>query len=246
MSSSSIFTKNVDVSDGGLSFEVEVAKAKGAASALSSLPFATTPELLGHDSSTGKLEFERAPRLERLRADTSETWFARLGESLGVIHDQLILPEKLRIIRRRDRGQEGTVVVHGDFCLGNIGMGDGKLVIFDWGLRPWTREVFTIASPGLDLAAFVAPWVTPNWWDPRLPVRKLRTFLDAYLSVVNRDSVVGTLAMESMEEAMLEQLLQTGRRVYARRGLRRVFHHAKTVTNIWRLSNGLQETNRPR
>lgn len=200
-------------------------------------PDLTTPALLDADDARGLLVFERMPPLERVSAGTPEHWFARVGRALAIVHERLTLPGDLSVIRRADRGRSGLVFVHGDFMPGNLGLADGRLIVFDWGVRPWSTELYTLAAPSVDLAAFLGPWLVPRWWDWRLPSAKLRALLAAYLQGVRRD--VAVLAEATLGAELAAQRQHRCAEIRRRAAWRRPLARAKFGVNRLRLQRAL-------
>ena len=233
------FTKQVDISDGGLSFRIEREKATFMYDVLSSEPFLSTPKLVECDESKGLLVFEKIENMQKFSPITGDIWFERAGILLAHIHSSLSLPKELTIVRSKDEDLEGTVYVHGDFTPTNLCFSGGKLVVFDWGLRPWTSEIYTKASPAADLAAFLAHWWVPRWWDFRFPVAKLSRFLEIYYQIVGSDSDIAQLGRRTLE---LEFPIQKNHRLKENRRRsfgKRPLHYAKMIFNRSRMIHEL-------
>ena len=227
------FIKRVDLADGGFAFQVERARAERMTAALASLPGMRTPTLLDADPATGTLFFERLETMAPLHAGLRAHWFERAGTLLAHIHRSLELPAELTRDRPEDAGRQGTVYVHGDYMPNNLAIVGADLVVFDWGLRPWGQRDYTRASPAVDLTAFIAPWLVPRWWDPRLPVRSLRRFLDAWREGIGPKSASAQLAGASLEDAFGEHVRYNSAAVARRRGPRRAVLGVKTAVNTW-------------
>lgn len=234
---SQTFNKRIDLSDGGFRFRLEREKARTMYQVLHDRPFVTTPAILEENPDKGELIFERLAMQERITLGTTSRWFALIGESLGLVHKHLKLEPEFAITRKKDEGRHGLVFIHGDFWPGNLAIAERKLVLFDWGVRPWMNELFTIATPALDIASFLVPWLTPRWFEPRFPARKLKIFLTAYFDSVGSTSSIGLLARKTLREALVEQYDYVGKELLRRNAMRRSFLCAKTLLNIWRLEN---------
>jgi len=197
--------KTISLSDGGLAYRIEKEKARQMSEILASETDLTTPNLLDVDDDRGSLVFERLPAMRPLSASEGTIWFERIGRALAVVHRKLALPGELTIVRTVDRGSRGTVFVHGDFMPNNLGIRNGQLVVFDWGLRPWTSEVYTCAAGSVDLAAFLAPWLVPLWWDLRLPLAKLSATLQAYFDGIGHQSATADLVVRTLDDEIAGQ-----------------------------------------
>jgi hypothetical protein len=233
------FVKSIDLSDGGISYRIEKEKARQMTDVLAAESELTTPALLEADDDRGTLRFEPLPPLHGFTAATSTDWFARAGRALALVHEHLVLEGDLVVTRSVDRGREGLVFVHGDFGLGNLGIADGMLVIFDWGIRPWASETYTRASPSIDLASFLAPWIRPRWWDLRLPASKLGAMIEAYLSEVGPNSSISRLASATLREALFEQYRHRRGEICLGSRWRQPLDHAKLSVNRFRLDRAL-------
>jgi len=233
------FTKQVNISDGGLSFRIEREKATSMYDVLTSEPFLSTPKLVGCDESKGLLVFEKIDNMQIFPPITGDIWFERAGILLAHIHTSLRLPKELTIVRSKDEDLEGVVYVHGDFQPKNICFSGGKLVVFDWGLRPWNSEIYTKASPAVDIAAFLAHWWMPCWWDFRFPVAKLSRFLEIYNQIVGSESDIAQLGRRTLEQELAIQknhrILENRRRSIGKRPL----HYAKMIFNMSRMKHEL-------
>lgn len=232
------FVKKIDVSDGGLRFRIEAAKSHNMVHVLEACPNMFTPRLIDADEATGKLVFERIENLQPLHCKMARQWFEQIGALLAIIHDNLCLPSELTIVRNADRERTPLVYVHSDFQPGNLAIAGDRLVVFDWGARPWGDEFYTQASPAVDLASFLAPWFLPKWWDFRFPVAGLRAFVTSYLSA-SRNQDRATLASSTLPEAMQEHYLYNGRAVANRRQPARAVYFLKNSINTWRFERKL-------
>jgi len=231
------FTKKVDISDGGLAFRIEREKALIIYDVLTQEPFLSTPKLVDCDESQGILVFEKIFNIQPIIATIGGVWFERVGHLLACIHCELQLPEELTIVRQKDVGLEGVVYVHGDFMPNNLCCSGGKLVVFDWGLRPWTSEIYTKASPAVDLAAFLAPWWVPRWWDFRFPSAKLSRFIERYYQIVGFDSDITQIGRQTLEQELAIQKSYWIKEIRRRSISRRPLLSAKMIFNLWRMKH---------
>lgn len=238
-SHSQTFIKQVDISDGGLAFRIEREKASFMYDVLSSEPFLSTPKLVECDESKGQLVFEKIDNMQLFSPVTGDIWFEWAGILLGYIHSRLCLPNEFTMVRSKDAGLKGAVYVHGDFSPINLCFSGGKLVVFDWGLRPWTYEIYTKASPAVDLAAFLAPWWVPCWWDFRFPTAKLFRFLEIYYQIVVPDSDIAQLGKRTLEQELVLQKSYYLREIRKRSIGKRPLHNAKMILNMWRMKHGV-------
>jgi len=234
-----IFTKKIDITDGGFAFRIEREKATLMYEILTQEPNITTPRLLDYDESQGLLTFENIINMKSISATTEHIWFEMIGRLLAYIHCELSLPEELTIVRRKDEKVNGVVYVHGDFMPNNMCCSGEKLVVFDWGLRPWISEVYTKASPAVDLAAFLAPWWVPRWWDFKLPTIKLSRLLNTYYQTVGHDSETAQVGKQTLKQELYEQQIYWAREIQRRSISRRVLLKSKMFFNIWRMKNEL-------
>ena len=201
----------------------------------------TTPNLLDVDDARGSLVFERLSPMRPLSASEGAIWFERAGRALAVVHRNLALPDELRIVRTADKHNSGTVFVHGDFMPNNLGISSGQLVVFDWGLRPWTSEVYTCAAGSVDLAAFLSPWLVPRWWDLRLPLAKLTATLDVYLHGVGQESVIADLTFRTLADELASQYVYWMASIRSRSIVRRPLAVLKLRLNRERLRLALEK-----
>lgn len=232
-----VFKKKIDLSDGGLRFRLEYEKTKAVNKIFKSDSFIKVPDMLECDSKNGIIIFEYIENLRPIWAGTNIRWFERIGECLGVIHQRLVLDEKLTIKRKKDLGREGLVFVHGDYWRGNMGISNGKLIIFDWATKPWDHDFYSLATPSVDLASFFAEWLIPQRYHLMLPLGKMKRFLKSYKSTVGYNSAIGTLAVETLQESMEEYYLKKVNRTYKHKGLIGSIMRAKMIWNIWRFEN---------
>jgi hypothetical protein len=233
------FSKRIDISGGILAFLIEREKVRRMSSVFEQELDLETPRLLNDDESTGILELEHLPPMQSFSPSTDAIWFALAGRALALTHSRLRLEGEYALTRRVDRGRDGLVFLHGDYMPNNMGIAVGRLVVFDWGLRPWSNEIYTQGTPSLDLASFLGPWMCPKWWDPRLPVRKLRVMVDAYIEAIGPRTSIASLARETLEEEVAAQFRHRLEKTQDLPILKRVFHAAKLRWNFWILQRAL-------
>jgi tRNA A-37 threonylcarbamoyl transferase component Bud32 len=214
---------------GELGVRIETAKARAAARALAGVPGLRTPEVLASDPAAGTIAFAFIPGLRSLTPFRPAACFRRTGLALGTLHVRLDLPPDLRLIRRSDAGKDGLAPVHGDFGVSNVKTRGREITILDFGLRPWVEEPFTLASPALDLASFLASWIYDSWTDIVLPRRKIRLFLQAYFEAVGRESEIGRRARADLGREMRAQMDYIRREIGKRSAPKRAFLRAKTA-----------------
>ncbi len=238
-SSFGIFSKGVDVSNDELAFLIECEKAKAAHKILRQHKYFYSPLLKGYDETKGILVFEKIEAMEPLSCHMDAVWFHRAGELLALIHTRLHLPEEISIVRYEDKGRKGNVYVHGDFMPNNLCISKGRLVVFDWGVRPWISQVYTMASPVVDLAAFMAPWWVPLWWDFQFPLDKLNLFFQAYVKRAGVDNkTVNALKNELGREFVMHKIYHQ-KEIKKRPFWKRPLHQMKLVVNYLRTRHGI-------
>jgi len=237
------FEKSIDVSDGGLRLRIEAAKAECMVEALTGHPEFSTPRLLDVDEEKGLLVFERLAELQPLHPRMPVSRFEEVGVLLAIIHRALTLPKELTFVREADTEVADTdvasiVFVHGDFQPKNLAIVNERLVVFDWGIRPWGDELYTRASPAVDLASFLTPWQKPYWWDFGFPAKALGAFVAKYNNETHHP-VQGVAQREELEQA-IEPHRTKYRRAIANLPLPvRVLHSLKYQSNTRRLSHEL-------
>jgi len=198
-----------------------------------------TPSLVGSDDRTGTLEFARIDSGRALRPDDDVTWFQLAGRALALVHERLRLPPELAIVRQIDKNRPGNVCVHGDYMPNNLSVSGEKLVVFDWGFRPWTTERYTIASPAVDLAAFLTPWLVPKWWQWKFPAEKLRGMIRTYRQCIGPTSATYSAAMSTLHAELSEQYSYLRDLLPSRTGIRRPLAVFQCALNRRRLEKGV-------
>jgi len=111
-----VFEKKVDLSDGDLRLMLEVEKTKAIRKIFETSDFVTSPKLIEVDKDKGILVFEYIENLQPIWSGLGVYWFEKIGETLGLIHKRLKLPQEYELIRKRDHRRKGIVFIHGDFC----------------------------------------------------------------------------------------------------------------------------------
>ncbi len=129
------------------------------------------PRILDLDLDKGVLVLERLRGLVtllRLAIDRDARLLelsARAGRALAVIHEQLVLPDKVRhelpaewMAPNLIVGSDKNVFIHGDFASVNVCLHEpsGRLVILDWSAAPIVGRTPTFGSRYFDILWFVA------------------------------------------------------------------------------------------
>ena len=129
------------------------------------------PQVLDFDRNKGVLELERLKGLVtllRLAINKDARLLEitnRAGWALAVIHEQLVLPEKIKyhlppgwIAPDSNDGHDRNVFIHGDFASVNVCLHEasGRLVILDWSAAPIVGRTPTFGSQYFDILWFVA------------------------------------------------------------------------------------------
>ncbi len=122
-----------------------------------------SPEILDHDAAAGRISLEFMPNIVSL-ADAlasggpDPSVFDGIGRALAAIHENLMLPDNLRIPLPSEYDLPGTeVFLHGDFGYSNIFLhrDDGSIVILDWQVSHRLAIPATYGSRFFDVAWFV-------------------------------------------------------------------------------------------
>jgi len=232
-----IFLKQVDVSGGDLAYRVEREKARQMTEVFASEEDLMTPALVDADDEKGLLTFESMPPILPFSSSTPTVWFERAGRALALVHSRLRLSGDLDVTRTRDVECSGLVFVHGDFMPNNLGVAEDRLVVFDWGLRPWTAEFYTKATPALDLAGFLGPWMLPRWWDSKLPLTKLSAMVRTYLALV--EAPVESRARTTLLSEVADQYDHRLGEIRRRKSWKRPLGLGRVKLNRWRLERAL-------
>ncbi|OHB60963.1 MAG: hypothetical protein A2167_06080 [Planctomycetes bacterium RBG_13_46_10] len=129
------------------------------------------PKVLDFDRNKGVLELERLNGLETLlelainKDARILELMNRAGRALAVIHEQLVLPDKIKYQLQPDwmapdssSGADKNVFIHGDFASVNVCLHEasGRLVILDWSAAPIVGRNPTFGSRYFDILWFVA------------------------------------------------------------------------------------------
>ncbi|MHC4437635.1 MAG: phosphotransferase family protein [Planctomycetota bacterium] len=145
--------------------EIEAAKASKAFDIGKDCRLFYVPKVVNFDAKTGVLEFERLHGLVTLldmaarKDERLLELLKKAGQALGVIHEQLVLPEEMK----HDLPAEwmacpgDNVYIHGDFAGFNLCFNEstGRLVILDWSSAPLLGNVVTYGSRFFDIIWFV-------------------------------------------------------------------------------------------
>jgi tRNA A-37 threonylcarbamoyl transferase component Bud32 len=133
-----------------------------------------TPRVLDLDLDKGVLVLERLSGLVtllRLAIDRDARLLelsARAGRALAVVHEQLILPDKVKHQLPAEwmapetnppiTSSDKNVFIHGDFASVNVCLHEpsGRLVILDWSAAPIVGRTPTFGSRYFDILWFVA------------------------------------------------------------------------------------------
>ena len=124
------------------------------------------PRVLNFDHDNGVLDFERLNNLVtllQLAIDRDSRLFEiseKAGRALAVIHEQLILPDKMKCELPTEwmAQTDENVFIHGDFACINICLHEpsGRLVILDWSTAPIMGRTPTFGSRYFDILWFVS------------------------------------------------------------------------------------------
>ena len=129
------------------------------------------PRVLDFDRDKGVLELERLNGLETLlelainKDARILELMNRAGRALAVIHEQLVLPDKIKyqlppewMAPDSNIGSDQNVFIHGDFASVNVCLHEasGRLVILDWSAAPILGRNPTFGSRYFDILWFVA------------------------------------------------------------------------------------------
>ena len=155
-----MFIKTLPMEASELSFFIEVRKSLIAHHLFRRMPDIVVPQLISYSYAERKLSFSRLNRLHSLDHRSPSRFFRLAGVALATIHSDMTLPKELSIPRLIDQNAQ-CVPIHGDFSRANVGIVDNSLCVYDWGLRPWETELFTMGSPSIDLCSFVISFLVP-------------------------------------------------------------------------------------
>jgi hypothetical protein len=236
-SNPNLFVKTIDLARGDLAYRIEKEKARRMTEIFLGEADYTTPPLLDVDDSRGLLIFQRKSPTRQFTAREEISWFARAGRALAIVHSRLTLPDDLTIVRAADRDRRGRVFVHGDYMPNNLGISNDQLILFDWGLRPWTEETYTCAAGSVDVAAFLGPWLVPRWGDLRFPIAKLAAMMEGYVKGLGENSIVADLTLGTLQQEMIEQYLYAQQSIGRRSLWRRPIADLKLRLNRSRLES---------
>jgi len=129
------------------------------------------PQVLNFDQDRGLLDLERLSGLVtllQLAIDKDARLLElseKAGQSLAVIHEQLILPDEMKhelppewMAPDSNGSSDQNVFIHGDFGCGNVCFHEpsGQLVILDWSAAPLLGRRPTFGSRYFDILWFMA------------------------------------------------------------------------------------------
>ena len=147
------------------------------------------PKVLDYDEANGILVFERIDGIHPISSTIRRcpSIVERVGRSLAIIHQNLFLPESMKIPLPSEFALAGTeVFLHGDFNGCNVCLHpcSKSIVIIDWQMTSRHGGRATYGSRYFDLIWFInymlwKPSVSNLFHDPVSPVAKL--LLESYL-----------------------------------------------------------------
>ena len=145
--------------------EIECAKTKRAVEIANQTGLFYVPRILNFDVEKGVLDFEKLAGLrtiQQVAADNPTSikpLMGRLGRSLAVVHEQMVLPNDMKSnLPDKWMGVGGdNVFIHGDLTGHNICFQEHKnrLVILDWSTAPVFGQGQTFGSRYFDIAWFI-------------------------------------------------------------------------------------------
>ena len=170
------------------------------------------PKIVNFDAENGVLEFERLNGLVTLldmAACKDERLFEilkRAGQALSVIHEKLVLSEKMKheLPAEWMACPDKNVFIHGDFAGFNLCFDEpsGRLVILDWSSAPLFGNVVTYGSRLFDIIWFVififygAPRrCLLNWDAPTMANAFLSGYAESHPEIIQRLSSDSTPLM---------------------------------------------------
>jgi tRNA A-37 threonylcarbamoyl transferase component Bud32 len=153
---------------------VEAAKASKALDIGRDCGLFSVPKVANFDAEAGVLEFERLKGLSTLlelavrRDGRLPELLGKAGQSLAIIHEELILPEGMKheLPPAWMGPSSENVFIHGDFACINVCFQEpsGRLVILDFSAAPMVGRTPTFGSRYFDILLFMsslfqgAPW----------------------------------------------------------------------------------------
>ena len=142
---------------------IEAEKTQRAREIADSCGLFRVPKIIAYDESLGQIKFELLHNLRVLRdvinsGSTYKSIMHQCGQTLSIIHKELTLPDDMKSYLPHEYCLSGSeVFLHGDFCLGNICLGenDSEIVILDWQTTEKFGGKITYGTRYFDLMWFV-------------------------------------------------------------------------------------------
>ena len=177
---------------------VEVEKTRRAYSIAQDSGLFRVPEVLEHDISQGTAVFERIDGIEPIR--TGVPWgksydmvSENLGTALAAIHQDLAIPDELRLPLPAEFALSGNeVCIHGDPSVENVCIDrrSSQIVILDWQMTPVYGGAATIGTRFFDLMWFVNNLLfrpTPRYLFSNPVASPSRRFIESYFRSARLD-----------------------------------------------------------
>lgn len=159
------FTANAVIKSGSPALmRIEAEKMRRAHELAASSGLFLVPEVVDLDEKSGRLTMARIPNICGIRNARIDqlAWnglMKRLGAAISLVHDELRLPDEMRVSLPRELGLEGgEVFLHGDLSSENVCVTreeSPKIVLIDWQMSPRFGGEATWGTPYFDLAWFV-------------------------------------------------------------------------------------------
>lgn len=144
------------------------------------------PAVLARTSTS--LTFPRIRFMDTLECHLSDhpeeviALLTRAGQALADLHGGLRLPANAEPLPDLPLSRNPLVCLHGDFVPANLGLADGRLVVFDWAPPDWLGADAMLHGPcEWDLAMFLFSLYLRRPFDPR-PIAHLDHAASAFLS----------------------------------------------------------------
>lgn len=124
----------------------------------------SVPEIVSFDEVSGTLTMHRIPRIRgirqfRLSSSKQYELIDRLGKAISLVHEQLRLPDEMRIPLPQGLDHPGEgVFLHGDLSTENVCLTDDphpKIVLIDWQMSPRYGGRATWGTRYFDIAWFI-------------------------------------------------------------------------------------------
>jgi hypothetical protein len=122
--------------------------------------------------------------------------------------------------------------------MANVCTSTRGIEIFDWGYRPWINELYTLASPTVDLSSFISSYLYCPLMDSSQYYKKVELFLESYLNECKGISIVKSEMVESMKADLKLDMdyywMETKRKNYLAELINkvRVFKHFNNINTI--------------